>query len=133
MPYKITNVALDHRFAAKRARAQRLQMEPIVAGKRLRLRGSVVLSDKLYEHNKKVLKECCDAGVLTVDPVGGAPAPKDPPAPAVVEEPAPVVEEVVEAAPELTPEPEVTPEPAPEPEASETKPAKKGRGRRKSK
>lgn len=143
MPYKITNVATDHRFAALRARASRLQMEPIVAGKRLRLRSSVVLSDEQFKHNEANIKKACDDGVITVDNLSGAKAPpkkEETPAPAPepvkAEEPKEDPALVSEPAPELTEEPkaeEPAPEPKPEVDASEEKPAKKSRGRRKSK
>ena len=67
MPYKVTNVSLEHQHALKRRTAARMQMEPIVAGKRLLLRQSVTLTDEQYAINKKDLEQFVREGIVTVE------------------------------------------------------------------
>lgn len=67
MPYKVTNVSLEHQHSLKRRTATRLQMEPIIVGKRLLLRQSVLLSDMQYLINKDILDQCVKDGVITVE------------------------------------------------------------------
>lgn len=67
MPVKITNVSLNHEHAMKRRTASRLQMEPVIAGERLRLRSSRILTDEQYEINKKLLEDNVNGGVVKVE------------------------------------------------------------------
>lgn len=68
MPYKVTNVSLEHQHALKRRMASRIQMEPIIAGKRLLLRQSITLTDEQYNINKDILVQCLRDGTVTVEP-----------------------------------------------------------------
>lgn len=67
MPVKITNVSQDPAYAMKRRTASRLQMEPVIAGERLRLRQSRILTDEQAEANKDWLAECERGGVVTIE------------------------------------------------------------------
>lgn len=67
MPYKITNVSLEHQHSLKRRTATRLQMEPLVAGKRLMLRQSITISDEQYEINKADLEQYVKDGIVSVE------------------------------------------------------------------
>lgn len=67
MPYKVTNVSLEHQHALKRRMASRIQMEPVIAGKRLLLRQSIVLTDEQYNVNKEILAQCSRDGTVTVE------------------------------------------------------------------
>ncbi len=66
MSYKIINVSLEHQHALKRRMASRIQMEPVIAGERLRLRQSRILTDEQYEINKDLLLQCEKDGVITI-------------------------------------------------------------------
>lgn len=70
MPYKIINASIHHQHALKRRTATRLYMEPLVAGKRLMLRQSVVISDEQYALNKADIDQYAKDGVVTVEPQG---------------------------------------------------------------
>lgn len=70
MPVKITNVSQDPAYAMKRRTASRLQMEPVIAGERLRLRQSRILTDEQAEANKDWLAECERGGVLLIEKDG---------------------------------------------------------------
>lgn len=72
MPYKITNVSLEHQHTLKRRMASCLQMEPIVAGKRLMLRQSTTITDEQYKINKDNLAKHISDGVLTVEEIKSA-------------------------------------------------------------
>lgn len=64
MSYKITNTALDHTKRFLHRTASKMQMEPVLAGRRLRIRSSMVISDELFEHNKPNLELYRSWGVL---------------------------------------------------------------------
>jgi hypothetical protein len=144
MPLKITNVALDPAFALKRrmAKSARLEMEPLIAGQRLRLRQSMTISDEQFRNNEERLHRYWDMGVIHIEeasdrPSGAAPkAPAPPPLPKI-EEPEPEPVTLPEPEPELpvTVEPEIEweeppaeepePEPAPAPKATKKKKSSK--------
>jgi hypothetical protein len=123
MSWKLTNVSLDPQYAMKRRTASRMEMEPVVAGIRIRLNQSTVISDESYEVNKDKISLCVSHGVLTAE--NSAP---------VVEKKVPVVEKKVEAPTPPPPPPEPKPEPdikevAPDLE-QEPRPHKSKRGRK---
>ena len=68
MPYKIINASLHHQHALKRRTATRMYMEPLVAGKRLMLRQSVIISDEQYAINKADIDQYVKDGIVTVEP-----------------------------------------------------------------
>lgn len=80
MSYRIKNTALDHTKRFLHRRAHKMQMEPVLAGRRLRLRTSMVISDELFEHNKANLELYKRWGVVEWEQLGGdgKPAMKDP-------------------------------------------------------
>lgn len=126
MPWKITNTVLDPSKAMLQRQAARLSTEPMVCGKVLRVRDSMVITDAQYEASKASIEAMCAQGAISAEPVGGttkakAEAPAPPP-PAPEPEPEPAPEPEPEPAPEAAP---ADPEPEPEPE-----PKKRG-GRRK--
>jgi outer membrane biosynthesis protein TonB len=121
MPWKITNVSLDAAHAMKRrtAKAARLEMEPVIAGARLRLKKTMTISDDLYEVNKTRLIHFEAQGVITfekIDKTSHKPAVKAKPAkaepvkapepkkaelpPTPVQLPVPVVTELPQEKPE---------------------------------
>jgi hypothetical protein len=102
MAYKIWNTALDHTKRFLHRRAAKMQMEPIVGGKRLRIRSSLVLDDAVFEHNKTNLELYKSWGVLDYEQVGG--------------------EKKVEKEPKKEKAPELKKEAAPAKPAEETKP-----------
>lgn len=69
MPYKIVNVSLAHEHAMKRRSAAKMHMEPVIAGQRLLLRSSRVLTDEQYNANEARLKEFEAHGVITIHPM----------------------------------------------------------------
>ena len=71
MSYKIRNTALDHDKRFLHRRAHKMQMEPVLAGRRLRLRSSMVISDENFDHNKANLELYKRWGVVTWEKVGG--------------------------------------------------------------
>jgi hypothetical protein len=71
MSYKVWNTALDHSKAILRRRAPKLQMEPIIAGIRLRIRQSMVITDEQYVVNEPNLKLYKSWGVLDFSQIGG--------------------------------------------------------------
>lgn len=92
MSYKLKNTALDHAKRSLHRVAPRLQMEPVVAGRRLRLRASFVISDEVFEHNKANLELWKKWGVVDWEKIGEAKQPE-----AKVEEneaPPPVVQAI---------------------------------------
>jgi len=101
MPWNLKNVSLDPAFAARRRSAAKMDMEPVIAGTRIRLRQQVTISDELYEINKVRIAQCIAHGVLTAKESGAQGAAK----PAPVAKPAPK--------PEPLPAPELSPTPAP--------------------
>jgi len=137
MPYKIWNTALDPSCRLAQRKAAKMQMEPVIAGRRLRLRESMEISDKLFEINKGNIELNKKHGVVDWKKVGAEKAPAEakkvepdkkpvtppaPPATAKSEEsppappveasmPAPVVEKKEEAPPAETPSAPVEPEP----------------------
>lgn len=130
MPWNLKNVALDPAYAGKRRMAAKMDMEPVIAGRRVRLRQQVTISNELYEINKDRIDTCVGHGVLTATSTssGKEAAPVAPPAP----KPVPLPE------PEPTPKPPTAPTPAPPKDAevktpvpgkrkaSKKKPSKKG-------
>lgn len=66
MSYKIVNVSLEHQYALKRRMSAGIQMEPVIAGQRLLLRTSRILTDEQYEINKANLDKYVSHGVVTV-------------------------------------------------------------------
>lgn len=121
MPIKINNVSLDPAFAMKRRMASRLQMEPVIAGERLRLRQSRTLTDDQVAANVQWLAELERGGVISIEKDGSIPLdvllPTPPPPPAPV--PEPKKEEFV-LPPESPPSPPAPPESAPLASSSET-------------
>lgn len=104
MSYKITNTALDLNKRFLLRKAPKLQMEPVLAGRRLRLRSSMVISDELFEHNKANLELYKGWGVVEWEKVGEAKAEAEPPKPPIVTDPpADTVLEVPPAPPAETP------------------------------
>ncbi len=115
MPYKITNVSLDPAYELKRRQASRLQMEPVIAGGRLLLRQSRILTDEQYAANTDWLAENVRNGVLKVEKVDGEgkvtdEKPVTPEPPKVHQEPPP---DLTEPPPPVVPEPPVELPPAP--------------------
>lgn len=106
MPWNLKNVALDPAFAGKRRCAAKMEMEPVIAGARIRLRGQVTISDEMYEINKDRIDTCVKHGVLTA--ISSEPAKKAAPKKAATPDP-------VEPSPAPEPEPEPAPEPPPAP------------------
>lgn len=127
MPVKITNVSQDPAYALKRRTASRLQMEPVIAGERLRLRQSRILTDEQAAANTDWLAECERAGVIIVErdgetkvqtqPVLAAPDPQQegekviPPPPDAVQQPS--SPPPPPPAPSETPSTEATTQPLP--------------------
>ena len=136
MPWKLTNVALDPTYAQKRrmATAARLEMEPVIAGNRLRLRQVVTISDRLYEANKTRIDLFEKMGVLTAEEQGGAKKVEAPKPPAY-KEPEPLPEPKIEL-PKPDPGPvtleweESPAEPDTEPATPKTKKSKKGKNQK---
>lgn len=134
--YKISNVAMDPKFANLRRRASNLEMEPTVCGNRLPLRGSVTVSVERFTKDKARIEFFKNQGVLEYVrlPQGSLdyitpPGEEAASAPVVVEE-APVEETVADAAPVEVAAPPAPPAP-PAPEEPSTpfslKTKKKGR------
>ena len=97
--WTVTNTTLDHTKSMLMRRAPKLVMEPVIAGQRLRLRSSLVLSDAQFEHNRADLEKLSGQGVLDFKQMS-----QDKPS------------KKIEAAPvaEVTPPPPPPPEKAPE-------------------
>jgi hypothetical protein len=92
MPCKITNVATDHAYALKRRMAARLEMEPVIAGERLRLRASRILTDEQFLNNKDLIALHERNGVLTSELSEDATKLSFPDIPAPTKEPDPIKE-----------------------------------------
>lgn len=75
MSYRIKNTALDHNKRFLHRKAAKMQMEPVIAGGRLRLRSSMVISDELFAHNKANLELWKSWGVVEWEKVGEEKAP----------------------------------------------------------
>lgn len=71
MSYKLKNTALDHDKRFLHRRASKMQMEPVIGGRRLRIRQSMVISDELFEHNRANLELWQRWGVVSWEKVGG--------------------------------------------------------------
>ena len=123
MPWKITNTVLDPSKAMLQRRAPRMTTEPLIAGKILRLRETLVISDEAYEANKGHIEHCVQQGVISAEQVGGE---KKAPAPAE-KKPEPEAEPLPEA---LPPTPPVAAEPPSEPDPKKPTAPKKGKKRR---
>lgn len=63
---KVTNTALDPSKAMLHRRAFKMEMEPTIAGRRLRLRSSMLLNELQAEVNKEYLKFLEGQGVVSV-------------------------------------------------------------------
>ncbi len=136
MPYKIVNVSLAHEHAMKRRSAAKMHMEPVIAGQRLLLRSSRVLTDEQYMANETRLKEFAAHGVITIHPMKPAeevkvekkvepPVKKEaPPAPPTPPAPEPAKAETPPASSEALPPP---PPPAPEQQQPRKDGKKQGR------
>jgi hypothetical protein len=70
MSYRIWNTALDHTKRFLHRKASKMQMEPVLAGRRLRLRSSMTISDELFDHNKANLELYKGWGVVDWERVG---------------------------------------------------------------
>jgi len=116
MPWELENVALNPTHAMKRRVAPRMEMEPTIAGVRIRLRQKLTISDESYATNKVRIDLCVKQGVLTAKRSGSQAPKQESTAPV-----APTPEAPVEAPeePETTPEPPPLPEPVPEFQPSE--------------
>lgn len=81
--YKITNCVNDRSKEHLRRSAPGFIMEPSVGGVRIRMGESINLSDAHFEQNRKLLEGWERKGIVTIEKVGGAPAPKsaEPPPP----------------------------------------------------
>jgi len=71
MSYKLKNTALDHDKRFLHRKASKMQMEPVIGGRRLRIRQSMVISDELFEHNRANLELWNKWGVVSWEKVGG--------------------------------------------------------------
>lgn len=114
MPYKIWNTMLDHTRRFEQRRAPKMQEAPVIAGRRLRIRTSMILTDFEFSTNRATIELCKKHGVLDwkqldeqvpvnqETPSDAPPPPQEPvtdPVPAeppAVVEVAPVVEPVAE-------------------------------------
>lgn len=65
MPWTLKNVALEAAYAMKRRVAPKMDMEPVIAGQRIRLRQQIVINDELYACNKQRIDKNVGHGVLT--------------------------------------------------------------------
>lgn len=111
MPWNLKNVATDPLRAMGRRMSSKLEMEPVIGGRRIRLRQSITISDKQYEINKTRIERLVKGGVLEAYQEGG-------PKKKVDQDPEP---KVSKSDSESVEKPEAT-EPAPEPPKQE-KPA----------
>lgn len=118
MPVKITNVSQDPAYAMKRRTASRLQMEPVIAGERLRLRQSRVLTDEQAAANTDWLAECERAGVIIIERDGETKLQTQPVL--AVPDPQPEGEKEVPPPPDMVQQPPSIPAPPPPPAPSET-------------
>jgi Fe-S oxidoreductase len=109
MPWTLKNVALDPAFAMQRRIATKMEMEPTLAGVRIRLRQQITINDEMYERNKVRIVRLVAQGVLTA--VSSSPAKKPAPPETVAPEPTP--------APEPAPAPAPAPAPLPESQSGE--------------
>lgn len=64
---KITNTALDHTKVFQRRRASKMVMEPVLFGRRLRLRTSMMYDGPINEHQQKLLDLYVQHGVISVE------------------------------------------------------------------
>lgn len=71
MSYKLKNTALDHDKRFLHRKASKMQMEPVIGGRRLRIRQSMVISDELFEHNRANLELWNKWGVVSWEKAGG--------------------------------------------------------------
>jgi hypothetical protein len=69
--YEIKNVALDYRYEMARRVAPLLEMEPTIAGKRIRLRCSEKITNEQFEHNKDRIAIYVKQGVIVVNQILG--------------------------------------------------------------
>src|SRR5688572_18681381 len=72
--YKITNTSLDYTKNLLHRRAARMQMEPTIAGQRLRLRSSILLTEKQVKDNEVLLKLLETQGTVSVSKVSSVEA-----------------------------------------------------------
>lgn len=114
--YRLTNTALEPSKANRVRIAPKLEMEPTIAGQRLRLRTSRILSQAQFDNNKAFLEKLEAQGVVSVVPLEVTSVP----IPGVSTEPnrgGDMFPEEEEAAPQV----EATPPPPPPPPAVEEK------------
>ncbi len=71
MSYKLINTALDHTKRFLHRTASKMQMEPVIGGRRLRIRSTMIISDEIFEHNKANLALWRGWGVVDWEQVGG--------------------------------------------------------------
>lgn len=137
MPYLVKNTFLDKTKTHRHRIAPKLQVEPVIGGKKLKLRSQIVLTDDEHAASEKLIKELEAAGVLECCPFKQAtpeqlseeasqPVPPQEETPAAIEEATVEVPDAVEEAKEEEPKVE---EPAPVEEPKK----KKRRGRPKKK
>ena len=134
MTWNLKNVALEPAYAGKRRTASKMDMEPVIAGVRIRLRQQITISDEMYETNKVRIAICIKHGVLTAvssepdtKPAMKAAPPKVAATPDPVETPTPEPEPAPELPPAPTPAPPKAEEKAPAPSRkSSKKSSKKG-------
>jgi len=67
--YRVTNTALDYSKDLLHRRAAKMVMEPTIAGQRLRLRSSLLLTARQMEANKDFLRELQEKGTVSVSRV----------------------------------------------------------------
>lgn len=70
MSYRLKNTSLDHTKRFLHRRASKMQMEPVIGGRRLRIRSSMLISDELFEHNKANLELWRGWGVVDWERIG---------------------------------------------------------------
>jgi hypothetical protein len=70
MPWTIKNVSLDPAYAMLRRKAAKMDMEPVIASKRVRLRQQITISDELYSVNADRIALHKKNGVLVAIPSG---------------------------------------------------------------
>lgn len=78
MSYKLKNTALDPSKRFLHRTAHKMQMEPVIGGRRLRIRTSMTISDELFEHNKPNLELWRKWGVVDWEQEGGEKKPETP-------------------------------------------------------
>ena len=70
MPWSLKNVALDPAYAMQRRVAPKLDMEPVLAGGRIRLRQQITITDEEYAGNVERIASHVKNGVITCTRLG---------------------------------------------------------------